>query len=635
MFKKAKWIWINKENYKDEYGHFRSFIQWKKGKVNLNISCDGDYTIYVNGEIASFGQYPDYPHYKVYQEIDLTSFLNLDEMNTVDIIVWHYGIETSQTYYPATPGVIFEISNNEDVLDYSSSNTLSKVHDHFISYEGKMITKQLGLSFSYDAKREKIPFQSSYVVDKSYKFFKKAIKDLVRKGRLNSTLFHTKTQLRIFDLGRQAVGFLDLDFYTPKDQKIVIAFGENLENEQVNYLIHDRDFSVTYYAKEGHNQFKNYFRRLGCRYLQVYSEIPIEVNYIGLDEVEYPVKNRKKIGIELSDLRQKIYNTSVQTLKNCMHDHYEDSPWREQALYTLDSRNQMLCGYYAFEDYEYARANCLLISKGLREDGLLDICFPSKMDMTIPLYSLVYPVQIYEYILHSGDKTILKEVYSVLEKIMKTFVKRIDDQNLIREFENPYWNFYEWSLGSHNDHEINGVEKNTKKARIYSLILNTYFLYSMKYFKLLSEWANRDYVFDEQPMRKAIDRTFYDDKEKLYRLDNYSSHYSVLGNSLVILADITSRIKSKHLTEEMRKNDTIIPITLSMKCYYYDALLKTNYSYNDYVLDDLDNDYGYMLEQGATTFWETIKGKTDFDGAGSLCHGWSAMPIYYYHRLLS
>lgn len=121
-----------------------------------------------------------------------------------------------------------------------------------------------------------------------------------------------------------------------------------------------------------------------------------------------------------------------------MHDHYEASSWREQALYTLDSRNQMLCGYYAFGNYDYARANCLLISKGIREDGLLNLCFPSKMEMTIPLYSLVYLIQIYEYILHSGDKTILKAVYPVLERIITSFLKRLDNQNLIPEFPSPY-----------------------------------------------------------------------------------------------------------------------------------------------------------------------------------------------------
>jgi hypothetical protein len=40
-----------------------------------------------------------------------------------------------------------------------------------------------------------------------------------------------------------------------------------------------------------------------------------------------------------------------------------------------------------------------------------------------------------------------------------------------------------------------------------------------------------------------------------------------------------------------------------------------------------------MLSAGATTFWETELGEADFENAGSLCHGWSALPIYYFHRL--
>jgi hypothetical protein len=41
-----------------------------------------------------------------------------------------------------------------------------------------------------------------------------------------------------------------------------------------------------------------------------------------------------------------------------------------------------------------------------------------------------------------------------------------------------------------------------------------------------------------------------------------------------------------------------------------------------------------MLSCGATTFWETILGAEDFNGAGSLCHGWSAIPVYWLTKLV-
>ena len=82
-------------------------------------------------------------------------------------------------------------------------------------------------------------------------------------------------------------------------------------------------------------------------------------------------------------------------------------------------------------------------------------------------------------------------------------------------------------------------------------------------------------------------------------------------------------------------NVEVVPATLSMACFRYDALLKINKdNYKNTILNEIDRDCGYMLDQGATTFWETLKGAADFSGAGSLCHGWSAMAAYYYSKLL-
>jgi hypothetical protein len=60
-----------------------------------------------------------------------------------------------------------------------------------------------------------------------------------------------------------------------------------------------------------------------------------------------------------------------------MHEHYEDCPWREQALYTMDSRNQMLCGYYAFREFDFPKASIRLMAQSIREDNLLELCSAS------------------------------------------------------------------------------------------------------------------------------------------------------------------------------------------------------------------------------------------------------------------
>ena len=69
--------------------------------------------------------------------------------------------------------------------------------------------------------------------------------------------------------------------------------------------------------------------------------------------------------------------------------------------------------------------------------------------------------------------------------------------------------------------------------------------------------------------------------------------------------------------------------------YVYDAILaRDKKNGGEFVLSDIREKYGYMLSKGTTTFWETLDGAEAFHRAGSLCHGWSAMPIVYYKRLL-
>ena len=84
----------------------------------------------------------------------------------------------------------------------------------------------------------------------------------------------------------------------------------------------------------------------------------------------------------------------------------------------------MLCGYYAFEsgNTEYARSNLILLSKDKRSDGLLSICSPCGIDLTIPSFSLYYFIAVGEYLKYTKDTTLIDEIYIKLISLAKTFV---------------------------------------------------------------------------------------------------------------------------------------------------------------------------------------------------------------------
>ena len=142
-FAKAEWIWKAGVEKNDEYADFLAYFNSDKSKKQiLKISADSNYTVYINGSLAGFGQYADYPNYKVYDEIDISGYTH-DGKNRMMIVAWYYG-EDTQTYIHGDAGVIFEISQDNDILVYSEINSLSRASKDYISHRCEMISGQLG-----------------------------------------------------------------------------------------------------------------------------------------------------------------------------------------------------------------------------------------------------------------------------------------------------------------------------------------------------------------------------------------------------------------------------------------------------------------------------------------------------------
>lgn len=617
MLKNCKWIWIHKDENPDEYADFLVEFDLDDTKgVCLDISVDGNFEAYLNGELCAFGTCADYPEHKQFDSFMLDKYARLGK-NELKITVWHVGVG-SFVYSLSNAGLIFKISQNGRDVACSGEDTLSRKNPGYTSGHCKMITSQLGLSYRYDNTVDNaLLYAGSVEVEKSYDISKREIDNLELLDRISGGISDDGHRLLIdFDL--EVAGYLDLEFESDGEQELLIVFGEHLDDSgRVPRFIGNRDFSVEFAAKNGNNRFLGMMRRIAGRYLEIEHEKPIKVKYIGIRPVEYPVNviERKF----KNQLHKRIYDNCVYTLRCCMHEHYEDCAWREQALYSLDSRNQMLCGYVAFKEYRYARYNIILLAKSLRS-GLIRITSPTDTDLPIPFFSLTFIQQIYDYVKYSGDKTILDEVGAAMDTVMKTFADRIDDSGLIPALPPPAWNFYEWTDG--NDGSVGFPENGVR----YDLCLNAMYLYVLKMYRTLG----RDVDVDAVNMADGIRRVFYDSERGLFKNMDISRKFSVIGNALAVLCGVGDATVAEKMVNE---RDQLTDVSLSMNGYFYDALLSVGDGYGEYILADIEEKYGYMLSCGATTFWETIDGWHAFDDAGSLCHGWSALPVYYFDKL--
>ncbi len=629
---KSEWIWIDEKSEYDTYGEFVSEFVYSEGKANFKISVDSNYELYINGKFVNSGQYADFPHYKVYDELDVTEFLAKGD-NRIAIIVWYHG-EQCFTYAHGNAALRYELCVDNKLLSYSEENTLSRMSKAYKNGLRKLITSQLGYGFSYDASEEDEwktgelnDFSKSCIVKQDLELFKRTIKKLVIAPIAESKLIIKEKGYYLFDLGREEVGYLTLKVSSKTKQTITVCYGEHIKDGRVRRKIGSRDFSFDIVVPEGETEYTNRMRRLGGRYLEIHCKDELEVIYLSVLPCYYPLDVKEKIF--KNELHQKIYDVSVRTLTLCMHEHYEDCPWREQGLYAMDSRNQMLCGYYAFREYDFPRDNLYLMSKDNRSDGLLSICTPTSWDLVIPSFVLHYFTQVYEYTKYSKDLTLIEEIFSKLSSIIKVFVDRIED-GLIKNFpQKCCWNFYEWTSGM--DGNPGDISHNSTDTAL-NCLLSIALCNMQKICDLLGVKA--EYQELATKLNNKINEKFWDAEKGLYVNSLGSTDVSELNNALAILCGAATGERTKTICEKLVSDNELTKASLSMICFKYDALIMTDKDkYASYIIKDIEKNYKRMLDDGATSFWETLDGEADFDNAGSLCHGWSAMPVYYFNVL--
>ena len=439
----------------------------------------------------------------------------------------------------------------------------------------------------------------------------------------------TSGRFFVVDLGREEVGLLALSLEASSGTVVDIAHGEHLDDGRVRAWIGGRNFADRYICREGENCFTLPFRRLGCRYLEVHVSSyrhPVEVDYVSVRPTVLPVE---RIGrFEANDpLANRTYATAVRTLELCMHEHYEDCPWREQSLYAYDSRNQALYGYYAFGNYGFAAASFDLLGRGVRQDGQLELCAPARVRWTIPIFSLVWITALAEHWLFSGEPTLFNRFAEQVRWMLEQALARRDERTGL--YRTPTagdtWDFCEWTPGLAGSMGGQGEPRQVEAS--YNLYLH----------EALGSYARMASAQEQiAPVRRAlgaaIHRHFWDERAGAYatrllpgRRRDYHDHIQVLA----LHQGIAPRTKERRVRAALCSR-RLPAMTLSSLVYMVRALMDKDAEARGFVSSTLSRYWDPMVLAGATSFWETQYGSDDFHYAGSLCHGWSALPVFYY-----
>ncbi len=669
----SNWIWLHGEADVNCYLHFRcSFFSASSRPLKLLVSAEGQYAAFLNGEYLPSTQYPDFPSAKSVQTIVANLPADVSE-GVLDIQVYYPGVDSHVTR-KEVPGLRFEVWQEDRLLCASGTRTMVRPVPGYQNGSVPMITKQLGFGFRYFHPVEQA-WKFASIVKKDCRTVPRPVSELILCPEKNARILtqgifaahpsglqqYAALSFRewdsltdaskkglpapngihlsctegngiylIVDLGQETAGYLTLDMLCAKAAKVEIGFGEHLEDLRVRTDVGGRHFTLEWEAPQTRQPFTHRFHRIAGRYLQIFIYAgEVDIYDINLIPVMYPL--REDSTFHCADrLHEQIYERSKYTLRNCLHEHYEDCPWREQALYAFDSRNQMLFGYYAFGEFQQPRANLKLLALSQREDGLLEMCAPARIPVNIPSFSLVFILALEEYCRFSGDLSLAQELLEVVHRILETFHNHFRSGRMENFRELQYWNFYEWRP------LLDGtpIEKEEPSELSCEAVLQLFYILALQRTQKIHSYLKLGDIPYAADLKQAIDgmEEYWSEKDGAYASfirNGKKVQYAELTQALALYAGVCPKERRAAL-RELLASGTLEPVSLSSSVFKYDALLQNGYKYGPQVLDEIASRWGNMLFNGATTVWETDLGAEDFDRAGSLCHAWSSIPVYIY-----
>lgn len=432
----------------------------------------------------------------------------------------------------------------------------------------------------------------------------------------------------LLDLKREECGFLHLRLKAAAGTVIDIAHGEHLVFGRVLSTKGNYNFADRYICKEGLNDFIFPHRRLGARYLELHFTAisgQISLNCATLIPQRVPLPQDAAFSCEDGELLR-LREISLHTMRLCMHEHYEDCPWREQALWNFDARIQMMLGYYVWGNYDFAAASLELMRKSC-VNGFLALTEPGDGTLrTIPMFSFAYIVALRDRLLFGDFWEGLKLHLTTVDEIIDNALQYKEGELYYLPEDPRFWHFYEW------------VGEISNMGRFPQSLWNLYLFEALEAAAFLHDaMGNRERAgvlagIAEQ-LGKAVEEIFREPEHYGVELPGRNRFAYALTQCLMLTLNLVPEARLEKLWKAFDSGN-LIEVSTQNQLFEMEALMNCTPDSRKRYNETLFKKYKPMLEYGATTTWESGSGPADMGGSGSLCHAWSAIPAAYAGRYL-
>lgn len=417
------------------------------------------------------------------------------------------------------------------------------------------------------------------------------------------------------DTSKSLIGPRDTFFLRGQDYKLDLEYHESEDTEEVLMPFHWRTFR---------------FIRLN---IQVGAS---DLTFRGLDveAVTYPLEPFARFKASSDDgIAERLYQTSVNTLQNCMHDCYEDCPFYEQLQYAMDTRSSALFTYYISADDRLARQAMIQLHSSFQPHiGLTASRAPSSQLQMIPHFSLYWVCMLHDHFTFFGDMEFITPFLPVLDAVLGYFHARINGEfDLVAlPTADGIWNFHDWT----EQWRPYGIPPSVLKSGI-STYTNNLYAYTLKLAAelqvgcgnrptLATEYSDRSKRIVNAVKRHCFDgKLFTDslaaDSSPTAYLSQHNQVWAVLSGA-ACATDARSLLRTAMSTRQC--SHPLIKTSISMSFYTLRAISGAGGSLYQELFHGFWQPWREQLALGLTT-WEE-----DDVSHRSDCHAWGSAPIH-------
>jgi len=682
---RASWIWAEGADGPNTYVEFRGSYRHEGGAAVIRISASQEYRLYVDGALIGQGPSPCTPEWQYFDTYALPEPL-APGLHQIAAVVYHFGepdIVISQMQAPG--GLWVSVSGEDGTERYGTDDTWRCRISPRWETRNNRISRWGGFNEIYVADREDgwerpdyddsgwgyariagrtgdegVAWQRLIPAEIGPLHREPVMPEAVVRAETNYgsvtgelSLLRTAAQDAgllldsskpyslpsvVYDFGREVVGYPELVVEAPEGGVIRLAYGESLELQEVD----------TFVLRKGTNRLRPFGRR-ACRYLKLASlasPSPVLVSGLVWERQHYAFR-QEGYWRSSDDRLNGIWEVSRYTTLMNSHDHLEDCPWRERALWVADAVVMGKVIYHVFGDTALLRKCLLQGARIQREDGMIPGTGPERNDMLLPDFCGHWLLGVRDYWRYSGDTDTVRELWPAVQRLLEWFAAQKDDTGLFAGADRKGWFcFIDWTAH---------IDKRDKVAAI-----------SLLYYAALEAAASMadgigkadaasQYRADAARLRTAVrSRLWLPDRGAFSDCmagSEVSLHLSLQTNFLAAWCGLMDDSEIRAFIERYYDTGELVDIK---GAFFQHIVLEVfvRLGMTGRALQLISGYWGAMLDRGATTWWETFDATTPFcvtpsTYAGNVptylwegplvsqCHAWGASPAYLLHHLIT